>query len=75
VIDTPAFNLVRGTLDALDDPTKTMPEDSFTGARLAFQEIESDVERLIQELEGNREAERQLRQALEEPVQSTFQRR
>lgn len=73
--NVPAWVLVRDTLKALDDPTAVMPSDSFAAARLAFQEIETDVERLIQELKSNQVAERELRAALEEPGGAETQRR
>lgn len=63
MIDHPSWAIVRA---ALAENTEALGE---------FRKIEADVEKLVKELEGNREAERQLRQALEEPAQSTFQRR
>lgn len=67
MIDNADFNVVRNTLAALADPTAAASEASFQDALLAFDRIESDVERLMRELEGEREASRQLRTALEEP--------
>lgn len=74
-INTPAFDLVRATLRSLNDPTAPVPDGTFGDAERAFIEIENDVEKLIAELNGNREAEKQLREALEEPGQANFQRR
>lgn len=65
-INTPAFNIVREALSNDDD---------LDEALVAFGQIEKDVERLMQELNGLQEADRQLRQALEEPSVSQFQRR
>ena len=52
-----------------------VPVEADASAKASFDRIESDVERLVQEVQSLQVAERELRTALEEPTQSTFQRR
>jgi hypothetical protein len=65
VIDNPAWNLVRETLRALNDPEATMPDGTFGDAERAFLQIEREVEKLVRDYNGNLQAERDLRNALE----------
>jgi hypothetical protein len=76
-INTPAFNLVRQTLRALNDPGAEMPTETFADAERAFIAIEADVEQLMKDVEGYQAVERDLRQAMEADVMpgAQFQRR
>ena len=74
-INQPEWNLVRQTLRTLNDPAAEMPTETYGEVELAFLAIETDVERLIQEVTSLQMAERELRQALEEPAGAETQRR
>lgn len=65
MIDNPSWNLVRETLRSLNDPEAQMPAESFGDAERAFLQIEAEVEKLVRDYNGNLQAERDLRNALE----------
>lgn len=65
MISNPAWNTVRDTLRALNDPEAQMPAETYADAERAFLEIEAEVERLVRDYNGMLQAERELRNALE----------
>jgi hypothetical protein len=74
-INQPDWSLVRQTLRTLNDPAAEMPTESYDEVESSFLRIEADVERLIQEVKSLQLAERELRNALEEPAGAETQRR